>query len=244
MSKTKEKINFTFRGFEYRNIPLASYSSDTNKELGVIGTAYMIKQYLTKTYPDYKFWVNSEVYAGGSSIRVNAWSIPEKDAESVRDFVRSFQHGSFDSSTDMYEYSRPEPILHDGKTIGYGAKFVFFENKPPYGSAEYEKPVPDYGSLKPSDEDNEPKSTPSVTKQKDEPVLPAPSQEPDLRSQIMSVLKEVLESTNASAVDADRITHIMGKYLDEVKIGINQLDNSVVEFIRHIVSDTIKSKFS
>lgn len=155
--KQTEKINIKGFGNLYTNIPMGySWNKDT-VSITQSGTAEMIRQDIARMFPGRKFWVRSESYSGGDSIRVYTWNYPEKDFEQVKKLEYRYKDGTFNGMEDIYENREKEPIYTtDGKRVDYGAKFIFVDNKPPYDSKEREMPVPDYSSS--SKTNPEPKS--------------------------------------------------------------------------------------
>lgn len=145
--KQTEKINIKGFGNLYTNIPMGySWNKDT-VSITQAGTAEMIRQDIARMFPGRKFWVRSESYSGGDSIRVYTWNYPEKDFEQVKQLEYRYKDGSFNGMEDIYENREKEPIYTtDGKRVDYGAKYIFVDNKPPYDSKEREMPVPDYSS--------------------------------------------------------------------------------------------------
>jgi len=68
--------------------------------------AKLIRKDLKEKFPEIKFSVRSENYAGGNSIRVKYTNgVPE---EKVEKELRKYEDGKFDGMTDMYDY-HPNP---------------------------------------------------------------------------------------------------------------------------------------
>lgn len=158
MARIKEKVSFTAFGVNFVDIP---YWNVNEKEysVGVKGTASMVRQYLKAKYPKYKFWASSESYSGGDSIRAAGWYLPESakpnknNSDNVERQLYSelqsiFQEGKFNGMEDIYENGDMQKIIApDGKSIDYGTKYMFFSNKPPYESKEYNMPVPNWDEV-------------------------------------------------------------------------------------------------
>jgi len=103
-----------------------------------------IRNYIKQQYPKrtFKYWVQSEIYSGGSSVKVY---LSEKDGkeidkeiyEDIKSFCNSLKGGDFDSMVDLYNY-RDDVINEDGYYYSFHTKYIFTTNKPPFGSKEYE----------------------------------------------------------------------------------------------------------
>ena len=103
-----------------------------------------IREFIKQRYPkrDFKYWVQSEIYSGGSSVRVyvsklNGESIDENIYEEIKSFCNALKGGSFDGMIDLYTY-RKDVEVDGGISYSFNTKYIFTSNKPPYGSKEYE----------------------------------------------------------------------------------------------------------
>ena len=81
-----KKFKFSIDGTEFQ-LPISqvredSYSDTKEKYIymNAKSAASVIKQYVKQYYPDIKVWATSDVYSGGSSVRVN---VSNKDGSSV-----------------------------------------------------------------------------------------------------------------------------------------------------------------
>ena len=88
-------------------------------------TAKLIRSALKTNFPNTKFFVRSDKYAGGASIRVAWFDGPEQN--DVDEIVQPYRGADFDGMTDCKNY-RVE--LTPDETLGlrevhYGADFVF-----------------------------------------------------------------------------------------------------------------------
>jgi len=84
------------------------------KHLSCAETAKLVRVALKKRFPDVKFSVRSDVYAGGASIDVN-WYLGPTSKE-VDEIAGQFESASFDGSIDM-ETRFDHWLLPDGSTI-------------------------------------------------------------------------------------------------------------------------------
>ena len=104
--------------------------------------ASIIKQYVKKTYPSIVVTSTSDVYSGGSSVRVN---VCEKDGSSVEqsiyDDIKGWEYklkgGSFNGMIDMYEMREDKPCTDNGTPMKYFPSYIFIENKPNWGTKHY-----------------------------------------------------------------------------------------------------------
>ena len=110
--------------------------------LNAKNTAGVIRQYLKKNFPQLKAWVTSDVYSGGSSIRVNVCkkngqTVPYVHDMAIKRFCGNLTAGSFDGMYDIYNY-REDKLTTDNNTRIVGLpSYIFVENKPQWGTVEY-----------------------------------------------------------------------------------------------------------
>jgi len=76
---------------------------------GAALTAKMIKKKLTSLYPRVKFSVTSDTFSMGDSVSIKWTDGPLY--ETVNDITKQYQHGSFNSMEDIYEYESIDPSL-------------------------------------------------------------------------------------------------------------------------------------
>ena len=84
-----------------------------------------------------KMWAVSESYSGGNSVRANLYGADENTADTLKK-LGWFSSGSFDGMTDMYEYKNGLKVEFNGEMLNLNAKYVFTENRPPFGTPEYD----------------------------------------------------------------------------------------------------------
>ena len=143
-----KKVKISIDGTELL-IPADSVSYDTynNNEPYIYMRAKLvasiIKQYVKKTYPSLKVWATSDVYSGGSSVRVN---VCNQDGSSISDYdvfedIQQWQYklkaGSFNGMIDMYEDREDSPTTDNGTPLKYFPSYIFIENKPNWGTKHY-----------------------------------------------------------------------------------------------------------
>jgi hypothetical protein len=105
-------------------------------------TAVVIRQFIKKNYPQLKAWVTSDVYSGGSSVRVNVCRkngqlCPYEWEKEINSFTNSLKAGSFDGMYDIYEYREDKLTTDNGTRIVGLPSYIFVENRPKWGSVEY-----------------------------------------------------------------------------------------------------------
>jgi hypothetical protein len=77
--------------------------------------AKLIRAELKKAFPNVKFSVRSNNYAGGDSVYVNWTNGPTRDA--VTEITDKYQYGHFDGMIDLYEYSNNIEGLPQAKYV-------------------------------------------------------------------------------------------------------------------------------
>ena len=105
-------------------------------------TASLIKQFVKKNFPGVKVWATSDVYSGGSSVRVNVSNSDGSPLSlpifgEINSFGNSFKAGKFDGMTDCYEYYDVDVRTDNGTKLKYFPSYIFIENRATWGSVEY-----------------------------------------------------------------------------------------------------------
>lgn len=140
------KVQFSFLGMDF-NVRGYTSSYDGVDEIivGCVGGGQMVKQYIKQKYPnhDFKVWVKSEKYSGGSSLRINlserdGSDVPTEIYEDVKSFGNTLQLGNFNGMIDMYELDKEDRFTNDGIKVNFYTSYVFTYNEPPFGSKEFE----------------------------------------------------------------------------------------------------------
>ena len=143
-----KKFKFQLRGTEFQ-LPLSKVREDNynNNEkyiyMNAKSCASVIKQYVKKTYPTLKVWATSDVYSGGSSVRVNVSNsdgstiTDQKIWEDISSWKYTLQGGTFNGMIDMYETREDSVSTQSGTPLKYFPSYVFVENKPKWDSIEY-----------------------------------------------------------------------------------------------------------
>ena len=142
-----KKVKISIKGNEFL-IPSESVGSDkfSNGEQYIYMRAKLvasiIKQFVKKNYPQLKVWGGSDVYSGGSSVRVEVCNqdgskVEDSIFEKISEWKHILQGGSFDGMYDIYNYREDSPTTDAGTPLKYFPSYVFIENKPKWGSVEY-----------------------------------------------------------------------------------------------------------
>ena len=143
-----KKLKFSLNGQEFQ-LPLNSYREQTwggNLEkyihMSAKNCATVIKQFVKKNYPELKVWAGSDVYSGGSSVRVEVCNQDgsEVDYETFKEISKwkhILQGGSFNGMEDIYEYREDTLCTDKGMELKYFPSYIFIDNKPKWGSVEY-----------------------------------------------------------------------------------------------------------
>ena len=152
-----KKLKFEMNGVEFL-LPLESYREQEwngNVEkyiyMSAKNCASMIKQFVKKEYPTLKVWAGSDVYSGGSSVRVNVCNPDGTPVDSdwfdkIKQWKWILAGGSFNGMEDIYEMREDEVATDLGMALKYFPSYVFIENRPKWGSVEYW--VNEYKTLK------------------------------------------------------------------------------------------------
>jgi hypothetical protein len=165
----KQKYSFVLDGVSYSDISgyTSQYSNDSIN-IGVAGTAQMIRQYIKQKYPnipakDY-VWVNSRSFANGDSIDVYLNNAPSNFySELKKDLNAKFEEGKFDGMTDSYTYIKGTETTEDGRKVDYGTKYLNVNNRKPYDSKAKDLSEKDWESALKKQTQN-PKPIPNASK--------------------------------------------------------------------------------
>ena len=143
--KTK-KIKFQLLG-ETFEVPATAKRNDNwygdHIYLNAKLTASVIKQYVKKKYGNrLTVWSTSDVYSGGSSVRVQIWSkngspAPYEWEKDIKAFTNSLKAGHFDGMYDIYEYNDEKLHTDNGTRIAGLPSYIFVENRPQWDTPEY-----------------------------------------------------------------------------------------------------------
>jgi len=143
-----KKLKFQLNGQEFQ-LPLNSYREQTwggNLEkyihMSAKNCASIIKQFVKKNYPQLKVWAGSDVYSGGSSVRVEVCNQDGSEVDydifkQIKQWKHILQGGNFNGMEDIYEYREDKLTTEKGMELKYFPSYIFIDNKPKWGSVEY-----------------------------------------------------------------------------------------------------------
>jgi hypothetical protein len=142
-----KKVKISIQGNDFL-IPSESIGYDTynNNEPYVYMrakvVASIIKQFVKNNFSDLVVSSTSDVYSGGSSVRVNVCnqdgsSVHQNIFEQISEFGSSLKGGSFNGMIDMYESREDKPTTDNGTPMKYFPSYIFVENKPNWGTKHY-----------------------------------------------------------------------------------------------------------
>lgn len=144
MKSKKIRIQLSGKTFELPSNSLRVDKWDNTQYIymSAKNTASVIKQFVKKNFPGVKVWATSDVYSGGSSVRVNVCNSDGSPLSlpifgQISSFGNSFKAGRYDGMTDCYEYSDVEVRTDSGTQLKYFPSYIFVENKATWGSVEY-----------------------------------------------------------------------------------------------------------
>ena len=147
LKRMKNKVKISIHGNQFL-IPSDSVSYDTHNDnkpyiyMRAKLCASIIKQFVKKEFPHLVCSATSDVYSGGSSVRVSVCnkdgsSINESDFKRISNWKYILQGGSFNGMEDIYEYRDDSPTTDSGTDLKYFPSYIFIDNKPQWGSKEY-----------------------------------------------------------------------------------------------------------
>jgi hypothetical protein len=151
------KINFRLENMKFELPSQCLRTTDWNKQpitpylyLSAKHVASIVKQFVKAKYPNVVVAATSQVYSGGDSVDVYVSDergnpVEESIYRDINRFADIFQEGNFNGMIDMYEHRDTTPITDNNTTINGGAKYVFVNNRPKFGSvADVVRMIKDY----------------------------------------------------------------------------------------------------
>ena len=145
--KKSKKVKISIKGKDFL-IPSESigYNTYNNNEPYVYMrakvVASIIKQFVKQNFKDIVVSSTSDVYSGGSSVRVNVCNsdgspVDEVIYEEIKQWEYMLKGGSFNGMIDMYEMREDSPCTDNGTPMKYFPSYIFIENKPNWGTKHY-----------------------------------------------------------------------------------------------------------
>jgi hypothetical protein len=148
MASSKKTIKFNLLGIQYELpetcLRTKSYWGEPLKNptitIGRKEVPLMFKQFMKVKYPTMLVWGKSETFAGGCSSDLYACYADGSELEygtddykEISSFCNMFKGGHYDGMHDIYEYG-DNGTTDNGTELEFGAKYVSFNGKAPYGT--------------------------------------------------------------------------------------------------------------
>jgi hypothetical protein len=143
----KEKKNIVLDGYTYYNIDV-SVGYGNKYYLPSSGISQIIRQFIKRMYGDIKVWVRTSQFAGGSSVDVYLWNVPDEWYKKINDFANSFGMYNADPYSDYWKGKGVDAKLEDGTIISNASPYMNVRNSPPWDAKEKEMTPPSYEEKK------------------------------------------------------------------------------------------------
>lgn len=138
-------IKLKYYGMEFKLDAQVNMTSGKTPSIDInrVNAAKMIRQFIKEKYPkQFKSWVRSESFSGGSSIDVEMCNfdgtpVDETIYTEINNFSNTLRSGRFDGMTDSYDYNAPSSS-DNGTRINMYTKYISVSNSPKWGTPEYE----------------------------------------------------------------------------------------------------------
>ena len=145
-SMKSKKVKISIKGNDFL-IPSESIGYEPNGNQPYVYmrakvVASIIKQFVKQNFKDIVVSSTSDVYSGGSSVRVNVCNqdgspVDEVIYEEIKQWEYMLKGGSFNGMIDMYEMREDSPCTDNGTPMKYFPSYIFIENKPNWGTKHY-----------------------------------------------------------------------------------------------------------
>ena len=145
-SMKSKKVKISIKGNDFL-IPSESIGYEPNGNQPYVYmrakvVASIIKQFVKQNFKDIVVSSTSDVYSGGSSVRVNVCNqdgspVDEVIYEEIKQWEYMLKGGSFNGMIDMYEMREDSPSTDNGTPMKYFPSYIFIENKPNWGTKHY-----------------------------------------------------------------------------------------------------------
>lgn len=146
----KEKIDVVIDGMTFKGIQVSNWGNKYN--IDTAGIAQIIRQYIKNKYGNIKVWARSRSFAGGSSVDVNLWNVPDEWYRDIASFVNSFGKELDYSGGDPDGYWRGKSVdafTTDGTIVANYSPYMSVSNTPPWDAKEKDMTPPDYSKSLP-----------------------------------------------------------------------------------------------
>lgn len=150
MASYSKKINFKalYNGKElnFKNVKVNFYGSESGASyqsayapMGAVSS--VIRQFVKQVWPDLKFNISSDSFAGGDSVSIYLAKPASKEKiREIDGILSNFERGNFNGMIDLYEYKANSGIstVVDGIEVKFSTKYLTVNNSPKYGTKEYD----------------------------------------------------------------------------------------------------------
>lgn len=151
----KEKIDLLIDGITYKDIQINTskkWSGETQYIIDTAGVAQIMRQYVKNKYGNIKVWARISKFAGGSSVGVNLWNVPNDWYDDISGFANRFAMYNAPDGYGGDGYWRGSDVgatKIDGTKVGNTSPYMSVYNTPPYDAKERDMPPPDYSKSLP-----------------------------------------------------------------------------------------------
>lgn len=146
----KTKIDVKIDNVIYKDIQVFEYAGKF--DIDTAGVAQIMRQYIKNKYGNIKVWARINKFAGGSSVGVDLWNVPNDMYNDIYTFAERFAMSNVSDGYGGDGYwrgSQVGAITIDGQTIGNYSPYMSVTNRPPFDAKERDMTPPDYSKSLP-----------------------------------------------------------------------------------------------
>lgn len=146
----KTKIDVKIDNVIYKDIQVFEYAGKF--DIDTAGIAQIMRQYIKNKYGNIKVWARINKFAGGSSVGVDLWNVPNDMYNDIYTFAERFAMSNVSDGYGGDGYwrgSQVGAITIDGQTIGNYSPYMSVTNRPPFDAKERDMTPPDYSKSLP-----------------------------------------------------------------------------------------------
>jgi len=148
MAKTKRDVRID--GVIYKDIQVSEYAGKF--DIDTAGVAQIMRQYVKNKYGNIKVWARINKFAGGSSVGVDLWNVPNDWYNDINTFADRFGMSNVSDGYGGDGYWRGSQVgatLIDGQPVGNYSPYMSVSNTPPWDAKERDMTPPDYSKSLP-----------------------------------------------------------------------------------------------
>jgi len=153
MAKTKRDVRID--GVIYKDIQVSEYAGKF--DIDTAGVAQIMRQYVKNKYGNIKVWARINKFAGGSSVGVDLWNVPNDWYNDINTFADRFGMSNVSDGYGGDGYWRGSQVgatLIDGQPVGNYSPYMSVSNTPPWDAKERDMTPPDYSKSLPKKSDS------------------------------------------------------------------------------------------